>query len=133
MSQNPVVHFEMPYEDANRLAEFYKSAFDWKMNVLGEDMMNYVTAETTETDENRMVKKPGAINGGFFPKKPDWPAQYPNVVISVEDIHASIDKVTAAGGKVLGDPMDIPGIGTYVSFTDSEGNRVALLQPAPRS
>jgi predicted enzyme related to lactoylglutathione lyase len=28
--------------------------------------------------------------------------------------------------------MAIPGVGKYVSFTDSEGNRVGLLEPAPR-
>jgi predicted enzyme related to lactoylglutathione lyase len=38
-------------------------------------------------------------------------------------------RVTAAGGKILGEPMDIPGVGAYVSFTDTEGNRVSLLQP----
>ncbi len=41
-------------------------------------------------------------------------------------------KVAEAGGKVLGDPVDIPGVGTYVSFTDTEGNRVSMLQPLPR-
>ena len=40
--------------------------------------------------------------------------------------------VTDAGGTVLGEPVEIPGIGHYVSFTDSEGNRVSLLQPADR-
>ncbi|HUD19330.1 MAG TPA: hypothetical protein VMR81_02735 [Patescibacteria group bacterium] len=37
--------------------------------------------------------------------------------------------VAAAGGKVLGHPMEIPGVGLYVSFLDTEGNRVSLLQP----
>jgi uncharacterized protein len=41
-------------------------------------------------------------------------------------------KVASAGGKVLGDPWDIPGVGQYVSFVDSEGNRVSMLQPNPR-
>jgi hypothetical protein len=40
-----------------------------------------------------------------------------------------MDSVTRAGGMVLGEPMDIPGVGAYVSFTDTEGNRVSLLQP----
>ncbi len=126
---NPVVHFEMPYEDQDRLIQFYSSAFGWNMQKTGKEMGDYVTAWTAETDENRMVKTPGAINGGFFPKKPDWPAQYPSVVISVADIKAAMSKVTEAGGKVLGEPMEIPGIGSYVSFTDTEGNRVSLLQP----
>ena len=70
--------------------------------------------------------------GGFFPKKEDWPAQYPSVVIAVDDIKVSTKQVAEAGGKVLGEPMEIPGVGRYVSFVDTEGNRVSMLQPAPR-
>ena len=124
-----VVHFEMPYENPDRLAKFYSRAFGWQMQKLGQEMGEYVTATTTETDENRMIKRPGAINGGFFPKKPDWPAQYPSVVIAVDDINKAMQSVSDAGGKVLGEPTEIPGIGKYVSFTDTEGNRVSLLQP----
>ncbi len=128
--KNPVVHFEMPYENKDRMADFYTNAFGWKMQKFGEDMGNYVTAQTTEIDENNMVKIPGTINGGFFPKQTDWPDQYPSVVIAVDDIQSSINKVNNAGGKVLGEPMEIPGVGKYVSFTDTEGNRVSLLQPS---
>ena len=128
---DPVVHFEMPYDNAERMAKFYQSAFGWKMKQFGEDMGNYVTADTTGAPEAG-PKRPGAINGGFFPRKPDWPAQYPSVVIAVDDIKASMKKVTSGGGKVLGEPVEIPGVGQYVSFTDSEGNRVSLLQPNPR-
>lgn len=130
--RNPVVHFEMPYENSDRLAKFYSEAFGWGMQKFGEEMGNYVTAATAETDENRMVKTPGTINGGFFPKKTGDSAQYPSVVISVDDIKEAMEKVTTAGGKVLGEPIEIPGIGMYVSFTDSEGNRVTLLQPKNR-
>jgi predicted enzyme related to lactoylglutathione lyase len=38
-------------------------------------------------------------------------------------------KVTAAGGKILSEPMDIPGVGKWVSFQDTEGNRVSMMQP----
>jgi uncharacterized protein len=34
---------------------------------------------------------------------------------------------------MLGDLMEIPGVGQYVSFTDTEGNRVSMLQPVPRT
>jgi predicted enzyme related to lactoylglutathione lyase len=128
---NPVVHFEMPYEDRIRMAKFYESAFSWQMQMLGEDMGNYVVATTTATKDSRLTT-PGAINGGFFPKKPDWPAQHPSVVIAVDDVRQSMAKVKQAGGKLLGEPMEIPGIGQYVSFIDTEGNRVSMLQPAPR-
>ena len=127
-NMNPVVHFEMPAEDRKRMAQFYTKAFGWQTEMLGPDMGDYVVVTTTESDDNG-PKTPGAINGGFFPKKEDWPAQYPSVVIAVDDIEVAMDKVSDAGGKVLGEPMEIPGIGQYVSFSDTEGNRVSMLQP----
>lgn len=129
---DPVVHFEMPYDQRDRMAKFYASAFGWQTQMFGEDMGNYVLATTTASDNTGRPKTAGAINGGFFPRKPDWPAQHPSVVIAVDDIKESAKKVTAAGGKVLGEPIEIPGVGQYVSFTDTEGNRLSLLQPLPR-
>lgn len=128
---NPVVHFEMPYDNRDRMAKFYRSAFGWQTEMLGADMGNYVLVTTTETGESG-PKTPGRINGGFYPKRPDWPAQYPSVVIAVDDIHKAMRQVADAGGHVLGEPMEIPGVRQYVSFTDTEGNRVSLLQPLPR-
>jgi len=129
MKMNPVVHFEMPAEDRKRMAVFYTKVFGWKTQMLGADMGNYVIATTTETDKKGRPKNPGAINGGFFPKSDDKPAQYPSVVIAVEDIKKQMKKVEKAGGEVLGEPWDIPGVGLYVSFIDTEGNRVSMLQP----
>jgi predicted enzyme related to lactoylglutathione lyase len=126
---NPVVHFEMPYENHERLMTFYSQAFGWQMQKFGKDMGDYVVAATTETDENRMVKNPGAINGGFFPKTDDRSVLYPSVVIAVDDIKEAMKKVTNAGGKILGEPVPIPGIGQYVSLIDTEGNRLSILQP----
>jgi predicted enzyme related to lactoylglutathione lyase len=128
---NPVVHFEMPAENRRRMAEFYSKAFDWQTELLGPEMGKYVVVTTTESDE-KGPKKPGAINGGFYPKRDDMPAQYPAVVIAVDDLETSMKKVMKAGGKVLGDPMDIPGVGQYVSFFDTEGNRASMLKPLAR-
>lgn len=126
-----VVHFEMPYDDRTRMARFYEAAFGWATQALGPEMGSYVLATTTESDQ-KGPKSPGAINGGFYPRNPEWPAQHPSVVVAVADIAAAMKRVAAAGGKVLGDPMDIPGVGKYVSLFDTEGNRISMLQPLPR-
>jgi uncharacterized protein len=126
---NPVVHFEMPAEDRKRMTDFYTKVFGWKTQQLGEDMGNYVLATTTDSDENGMPKNPGAINGGFFQKTNDKAAQYPSVFIAVDNIQEHMRNVEKSGGKVLGEPVDIPGIGMYVSFLDTEGNRVGMIQP----
>ena len=127
---NPVVHFEMPAEDRKRMADFYTKVFGWQTQMMGEDMGNYVTVATTEIDENGRPKMPGAINGGFYPKTTDMPNPVPSIVIAVDDIKEASKNVTKAGGKVLGEPVNIPGVGSYVSFIDTEGNRVSLLQPS---
>ena len=125
---NPVVHFEMPAEDRNRMAKFYTKAFGWQTQMLGPEMNEYVLVTTTEPGENGRPKDPGAINGGFYKKSADMPAQYPSIVIAVGDIKEAMKKVTEAGGKVLGEPMEIPGYGLYISFFDTEGNRVSIMQ-----
>ena len=132
---SPVVHFEMPAEDASRMSGFYAKAFGWQTQQLGPEMGHYVLVSTSDTGEDGFPKQPGMINGGFFQRTKD--NQSPSVVISVDDIRAAMKQVTAAGGKVLGgqkpgEPDDIPGVGLYCSFLDTEGNRVGMMQPAPR-
>ncbi len=128
MSDNPVVHFEMPYEDAERVVKFYEDAFGWDMVNAGKEMGDYVTAATAETDADRMVKTPGTINGGFYPLSSAPESKEPSVVVSVKDVRKAMDDITKAGGKLLGEPVDIPGVGLYVSFRDTEGNRASILQ-----
>lgn len=134
---DPVVHFEMGYNDRDRMASFYEKAFDWKMQKYGPEMGNYVVAHTTETDEKGMTKTPGQINGGFYSKAEASPE--PSVVISVKDIKASMKKIEEAGGKILGakdkdgkqtmEPVEIPGVGLWITFEDTEGNRASIMQP----
>ncbi len=128
---NHVVHFEMPFEDHARMVEFYQKTFGWVMVPLGEQMGDYVLAQTGETDDKQMLQKLGMINGGFFQKSAEGP-QHPSVVVSVDNIVAHVELVKKSGGQVLGEPIDIPGVGKYVSFIDTEGNQVSMLQSNPR-
>jgi hypothetical protein len=135
---NPVVHFEMGYLDRERMVKFYEAVFGWKTQSMGPDMGNYVTAQTTETDENRMVQTKGAINGGFYQKTDNPLSRTPSVVVSVDDINAAMKAVEAAGGKILGgmnergehtmEPQMIPSVGLWISAEDTEGNRFSILQ-----
>ncbi len=126
---NPVVHFEMPAKDGKRMSDFYSKTFGWNTQQLGGEMGNYILASTTENDPQGRPKQPGAINGGFYQRTEDPLSHAPSVVISVPDLQEHIKKVTAAGGSIIGEPMPIPGIGLWVSFYDTEGNRVSMLQP----
>ena len=50
-----------------------------------------------------MIKRPGVIKGGFYPKN-STSAPCPSVVIAVEDLTEAMKNVTDAGGKILGEP-----------------------------
>jgi predicted enzyme related to lactoylglutathione lyase len=136
---NPVVHFEMGYNDRERIKKFYATAFGWQMQQMGDDMGNYVVAHTTETDKDGMVQTKGAINGGFYQKTDDPLSQAPSVVVSVDDVKAAMEAVKAAGGELLGsrqpdgshtmEPTMIPGVGLWISARDTEGNRFSIMQP----
>jgi predicted enzyme related to lactoylglutathione lyase len=135
MKSNPVVHFEMPAENRQRMADFYSKTFGWDTKILGPEMGGYVTVATGEVDEKGMAKNPGTINGGFYQKTEDPLSHAPSVVIAVDDIRQAMKKVEDAGGKIIGaskpgEPDNIPGVGLYISFKDTEGNRVSLLQPS---
>ena len=140
---NPVVHFEMGYNDRERMVKFYETAFGWKTQAMGPDMGNYVVAQTTDTDDKGMVTKPGNINGGFYQKTDDPVSNAPSVVVSVDDIQAAMAAVNDAGGKILGStgqdgghsdkPQQIPGVGLWISAMDTEGNRFSIIQPGSNS
>jgi uncharacterized protein len=126
---NPVVHFEMPAGDKARMIKFYSTVFGWQAQQLGPEMGEYVVVTTAESDETGRPKMNGAINGGFYQKTEDPISNHPSVVIAVDDINDAIKKIKNAGGKVLNEPMDIPGVGSFSSFIDTEGNRLSILQP----
>jgi predicted enzyme related to lactoylglutathione lyase len=127
VTMNPVIHFEMPAENRKRMISFYMNVFGWQCEQLGPEMGEFVLVTTTES-ENNMPKNPGTINGGFYQKTGDV-AQNTTVTIQVDNIKEHMKKVVAAGGKLSGEPMEIPNVGWFVSFFDTEGNRVNMLQP----
>ncbi len=143
MSNHPVVHFEMGYNDKSRMVNFYQTAFGWRAQDMGEDMGGYVVAQTADTDADGMVQTPGTINGGFYQKTDDPTSQAPSIVISVQNIKQAMEDVKLAGGVINGsmlpdgsktmEPTEIPGVGLWMSCNDTEGNRFSILQPNPRT
>lgn len=76
------------------------------------------------------LKIPEQLMEDFFKEKNDNSSpQHPSLVIAVDDIHESISDIKEAGGNVLNEPVEITGYGMYVSFLDTEGNMVGVMQP----
>ena len=123
-----VVHFEIPADDTARAKEFYASIFDWQltdMDMGGGNM--YTTLMTVPVDEqSRIPTEPGAINGGLMKRTNDTPA--PVVTIGVDAIDDTLKKIEAGGGSTVQPRTEIPGMGAFAYFKDSEGNVVGLWE-----
>jgi uncharacterized protein len=122
---NSVVHFEVPFDDEKRATEFYKKVFGWEIQLMPE--MKYVIARTAPTDENQMLKEPGAINGGMY-KREKKSAQGPVLVMAVDSVKDHLKKVEKAGGKVFMPEIKVGDMGMYAQVKDTEGNVIGIWQ-----
>jgi uncharacterized protein len=123
-----VVHFEIPVDDASRAKEFYRSIFDWQLDDMDMGGGNvYTTVTTTPIDEqSRLPTEPGAINGGLMRRSPDTSA--PVITIGVDAIDDALKKIEAGGGRVVQPRTQIPDMGAFAYFKDSEGNLLGLWE-----
>ena len=121
----PVMHLEMPATETRRAQEFYERVFGWQTQPLTPEAGHFVVTFTTESDEHRVPKQRGAINGGFFQRTA--PDQQVRLTILVDDIREAMQQIAAAGGTVLGgsqspgEPDEMPGLGLFAAFIDPEG------------
>ena len=119
-----VVHFEIPFDNKERAMKFYAQSFGWRLTDMPQ--MNYVVAQTVDVDDKQMPKEPGAINGGLFQRPKEAPS--PTIYVDVQSVDEAIEKVQAAGGKVVTPGTPIPGMGAYARVSDTEGNVIGLFQ-----
>ncbi|GGJ99527.1 glyoxalase [Pilimelia anulata] len=121
-----VVHFEIPADNVERARGFYADVFGWVVNPMPE--MNYTIVQTTQTGENGLPTKPGAINGGIFERKD--PLHHPVLTVDVADVTDSLERVERAGGKTVLAKQAVGDMGFVGYFTDPEGNVIGLWQNA---
>jgi uncharacterized protein len=119
-----IVHFEIPTDDISRAQNFYKSTFGWQLDEM--EGMDYTIVRTVDVDEQQMPKEPGAINGGMMKRSPVTPS--PVITINVDSINDSLKKVEAGGGTVVQPRQEIPGMGAFAYFKDTEGNVMGLWE-----
>jgi hypothetical protein len=117
-----VTHFEIPTNNPDKAAAFYKEVFGWQSNKW-EGPVDYWLVMTGP-------KETTGIDGGFY--KPDGgPLSGIVNTIEVSDLDAHVTKIKANGGAVVVDKMAVPGVGWMVYFKDVEGNVWGLMQTDP--
>lgn len=126
-----VCHFEVPYDDKDRMESFYSKVFGWNFVPAPGDVP-YSFAMTTEVDETMMPKEKGGVNGGTYQRGGEA-AKSPVIVLEVASCEQRIADVQAAGGSLVVGPDHVGDMGIYAQVKDPEDNIIGLWQPLPRS
>jgi uncharacterized protein len=121
-----VVHFEVPYDDADRATKFYRDVFGWNITPMPE--MDYTTVSTGPVSDQGMPAEPGYIGGGMFKREGDL--DRPIITLDVASIDDAMKTVTASGGSAVGEKMTVGEMGFAAYFKDSEGNLMGLWETA---
>lgn len=113
-----VVHFEIPADDPERAAGFYRDALGWQISHFGDEP--YWLVQAGEDDE------PGA--NGALVSRGDL-HRSPVLTVGVDDIDGTLSRVRQCGGTVAQEKQPVPGVGWSAYVLDSEGNTIGLFQP----
>lgn len=119
------VRFEIPADDVERAAKFYRELFGWKIGEASKDFPGYWMVETVPTDENQVPTEPG-INGGLL--KRHTPGLQIINYINVNNVDVYSKKVEELGGKILMPKTAVEKMGWSAVVQDTEGNTFGLWQ-----
>jgi predicted enzyme related to lactoylglutathione lyase len=113
-STGKLCYVELPAEDPERSAEFYRRAFGWSIRRRDDGSLTF--GDTV-----------GGVSGTFVTGRP--PAADPGLVlyVMVADAHAALTAVTAAGGRVVRETPEGHGE-VFAWFADPAGNVLGVYQ-----
>ncbi len=120
---NAISWFEIPSKDLRRAQRFYETIFS--ISMIPMDMPNIKMRMFPIDDMSRGIGGAIVDSGGFhIPSSTEGPLLYLN---ANPDVQKVLDKVEAAGGKILVPKTEIsPDYGYMAVLLDTEGNRIAL-------
>jgi len=116
-----VTHFEIYGDDLDKLAEFYKELFGWKIEKAAG--LDYFHIQTGPPEA-------AAIRGGLLNRPIPGPRSWVHYV-SVNSIDKTIDLVQSMGGKVVREKAAVPKVAWHAIVEDPEGNIFAIYQNDP--
>lgn len=115
-----IVNFHLPADDVERATAFYKDVFGWDFAPHPQAPASYFVHDGDA--------EAGAGVGAAVTKRDDI-VKAPVPTIEVADIDETMTQIVMKGGRQAR-VQAIPGIGRFGYAMDSEGNVIALLQPA---
>ena len=121
-----VVHFEIPFDDAERARGFYKELFGWQVQEMPE--MKYTMVMSGPSGDQGPTES-GYINGGML-SRDQAATSGPVLVVDVDNIDSTLERVGGMGGSTVVGKTPVGDMGFAAYFTDPEGNVIGLWETA---
>jgi uncharacterized protein len=123
-----IVHFEIPADQPERAAKFYRDLFGWDIKQYEGSAaggIDYWMVRTVPTDAQGQPTRPG-VNGGLMRRM--FPGQTPVNYIAVPKVDDFVRKAERLGAKILMGKQPVPGMGWFAQLADTEGNVFAIWE-----
>ncbi|MFN2461178.1 MAG: VOC family protein [Candidatus Velthaea sp.] len=117
----------MGADDVERARRFYESVFGWKFEAWGPPHFYMIQ---TGDDADRGIH--GSLQKRHEPMAAGGMNRY-ECTVEVLDLSAIRAAIVASGGTITLEPFEIPGVGTLIAFTDTEGNTANAMRYAKTS
>jgi predicted enzyme related to lactoylglutathione lyase len=117
----PVVHFEIIGEDAEKLRSYYSELFGWEFDT--DNPMNYGVVQRDGNVSADGIGIGGGVGGG-----PEGYEGHVTFYIEVPDVEAALAKAESLGGTRVMGPETIMESIQLGLFTDPEGHLVGIVQ-----
>ena len=118
------IWYEFITPDPDAATRFYEAVAGWKIGNPGTDGFDYreIVAPDGDMVGGMMKLDEGMASGGA---KPGW-----LFYVGVDDVDATVDAVTNAGGAVLMPARDMPGVGRFALVADPQGAPFYVMRGA---
>lgn len=122
MKHGDFTHIEIPADDPVRAKGFYGDVFGWSFQ-----------PEVPGFEGYHMFNTPVGQDGmaGAIGKRGEMAPERVRAYVEVDAIDDTLAKVVELGGTVVEPRAEVPGMGWYAVFTDTEGNELALWESTP--
>ncbi|MEU4426504.1 VOC family protein [Actinoplanes sp. NPDC024001] len=127
----------LPADDPEQSLTFYRDALGFEVrNDVGYGDMRWITVGPPGQPQTSIVLQPPATDPGITDDERRTIAElmakgsYAGIVLSTPDVDDTFEKVQAAGGDVVQEPMDQPWGVRDCAFRDPAGNMIRINQAA---
>jgi len=111
------VWHEQVSSDPKQAQAFYTELLGWESETFGES-------------DYTMISSGGVAHGGYGQAQEGAPPPHWLNHVQGEDVDATVERATQAGGSLLAGPFDMPEVGRMAIVADPQGAFVGVYRPA---